>query len=137
MSNGSICNHYFSIRLQIDENLRTIRIIAPLAFIHIVIFLPTLILLWKIYISTTDTATLLIETQTFDFRPFYFILLPIGILLNHQSFRDKLIKLLNKNHIEHATTIVAYQRSAEQEFHFKTLTESWHRQYGKYNANNR
>uniref|UniRef100_A0A914WJS8 G-protein coupled receptors family 1 profile domain-containing protein n=1 Tax=Plectus sambesii TaxID=2011161 RepID=A0A914WJS8_9BILA len=117
-------------KYQVDENLRSIRLMIPMVITHFCCFMPSLVAFPLYYAidPSADPRQYAIFLETFGTTILYSVLLPIVLFWRHKILRETLRKSMGIfDHIE-PQELRADGRTREQMRHFQLLSSVWERE---------
>lgn len=118
-------------KYQVDENIRSLRIIIPIIATHFCCFMPQLVThsihLIMIASSSLNLSEYIISLETYNTNQFYGVLLPIILFWSHKALRQYLKTALNGNGAIANETVYINEAGQEQVLHFAMLRQVWGR----------
>uniref|UniRef100_A0A914VRW7 G protein-coupled receptor n=1 Tax=Plectus sambesii TaxID=2011161 RepID=A0A914VRW7_9BILA len=116
-------------KYQVDENLRSIRLLIPMTITHFCCFLPSLIAFPLYYAidPSVDPRQYSIFTEVVTSMILYAVLLPAVLFWRHKSLRDDLRKSMGIFDRVEPEGARADGRTREQVRHFALLSSAWER----------
>uniref|UniRef100_A0A914V2N2 Uncharacterized protein n=1 Tax=Plectus sambesii TaxID=2011161 RepID=A0A914V2N2_9BILA len=117
-------------KYQVDENLRSIRLLIPMMVTHFCCFMPTLIA-FPLYFAidpSADPRHYSIFLEVFGLTILYAIVLPIVLFWRHKSIRNNLWKSMGISSRVEPEEARADGRTQEQVRHFTLLSFAWERE---------
>uniref|UniRef100_A0A914V063 G protein-coupled receptor n=1 Tax=Plectus sambesii TaxID=2011161 RepID=A0A914V063_9BILA len=120
-------------KYQVDENLRSIRLLIPMTITHFCCFMPPLIA-FPLYFEidpSPDSRQYPIFLEAFGITILYAVLLPVVLFWRHKSLRDNLRKSIGIFHRVEPEGARADGRTQEQVRHFALLSSIWEREIAK------
>uniref|UniRef100_A0A914VQH2 G protein-coupled receptor n=1 Tax=Plectus sambesii TaxID=2011161 RepID=A0A914VQH2_9BILA len=120
-------------KYQVNENLRSIRLLIPMMITHFCCFMPTLIAFPLYYAidQAPDSRQYPIFNEAFGLTILYAVLLPVILFWRHKSLRDNLQKSLGVFNRVEPEGARADGRTQEQVRHFALLSSAWEREIAK------